>query len=434
MGTEVLLDFCIMAACFVVAKIIRTQCQLLQRLYIPTAVIAGFIAFFLQHFYGAFGNGMASYPGILIAVLFCTMALGRESKRIGKSDFKRIYQTFFVNTAAEISQFGFFMVIGVVLLPLVFQEINSAFGLMLPSGFMGGHGTAAAIGSELVKFGWNEALSIGFTFATIGLLGGIGLGIILINYGVRKGYVKNINKDFAKDLNNGIIPVGKRGALAEETIHPSSMDSLTWALCLILVCVGAAYGANYVISDLWNVSVPTYGLALLFGFALSQTLNFLKSNSVVDRKLVTHMGSCSADWLIAFGIASVKVSVVMDNLVPIVWLSLAGFVFALLWFASGRVLFSDYWFERSIFIFGMSTGVFSTGVLLLRIVDPRFETGVLIDFGLAWIVLSIIDLLCVTFSPVFVTHGMGIAFGSVLCLLAVCCVLAIILQKKIMRT
>jgi len=38
---------------------------------------------------------------------------------------------------------------------------------MMPAGFVGGHGTAAAIGGTLVDYGWNEALTIGNTFATL---------------------------------------------------------------------------------------------------------------------------------------------------------------------------------------------------------------------------------------------------------------------------
>ena len=47
--------------------------------------------------------------------------------------------------------------------------------------FFAVHGTAAAIGSVLAEAGWDEAISIGQTFATIGLLGGIIIGISLLN-------------------------------------------------------------------------------------------------------------------------------------------------------------------------------------------------------------------------------------------------------------
>lgn len=432
MATEVFFDFCIISACILFSMAVRVSCPILQRFYIPTAVIAGFLGLFLQHFFSVFSKNLSVYPGILIAILFCTMTLSKDGEGISKSDFKRIKESLFVNAAAELSQFGVFIIVGIIILPIIFAGINPAFGLMLPAGFIGGHGTAAAIGSELVKAGWSDSLSIGFTFATVGLLGGIFFGVVLINIGARKGYITSIRKvgDLSDDFRRGLIPEGKRSAFAEETIHPASMDTLTWTLSSILMCVGAAYGINHFLSLLWGFTAPAYGLALLCGFVVSLVFHRIGASSYLDKKLVMHAGSCSADYLIAFGIASVNIQVVLDNLAPILLLVVAGFVFVLLWFVAGRFLFSDYWFERSIFIFGLSTGVFSTGVLLLRIADPRFETGVLIDFGLAWIILSVMDLLLVTFSPVLVSGGLGLGFGGVLCVLAALCVLLARLKCK----
>ena len=67
----------------------------------------------------------------------------------------------------------------------------------------------------------------------------------------------------------------------------------------------------------------------------------------------------------------------------------------------------------------MSTGVMAIGVILLRIADPEFKSGVLEDFGLAWIFLSVIDLMIVSLSPLFVLSGLGLPYGLVLIALAV---------------
>ena len=72
-------------------------------------------------------------------------------------------------------------------------------------------------------------------------------------------------------------------------------------------------------------------------------------------------------------------------------------------------------------MFGLSTGVMATGVILLRIVDPEFESGVLEDFGFAWIFLSFMDMLLVSFSPIFVLNGMGLISSITLILVAIVC-------------
>ena len=49
-------------------------------------------------------------------------------------------------------------------------SISDGFSLLMPGGFIGGHGTAAAVGSTLDTLGWAEGTDIGLTFATIGIL------------------------------------------------------------------------------------------------------------------------------------------------------------------------------------------------------------------------------------------------------------------------
>ena len=50
---------------------------------------------------------------------------------------------------------------GLYVIKLIWPDLNDAFGIMLPTGFYGGHGTAAAIGSAFEGLGWDEARSLG---------------------------------------------------------------------------------------------------------------------------------------------------------------------------------------------------------------------------------------------------------------------------------
>ena len=61
---------------------------------------------------------------------------------------------------------------------------------------------------------------------------------------------------------------------------------------------------------------------------------------------------------------------------PILLLCVLGIItpFVFVFFV-GRKLFHNFWFERSIFIFGWITGVVAIGVTLLRIVDPEGKSG-----------------------------------------------------------
>ena len=189
-ATSLLYDIGCISVLMLIAKVIRSKVKLIRRLYIPSALIAGFLGLFLgKQFLNIlpFSSEIGNYAGILIAFVFGSMFIGSKRKVSFKSMFNSVGDCFLVNGAAEIAQFALFTLIGVTVLPLLFPGINSAFGLMLPSGFVGGHGTAAAIGGVLAESGWADATSIGQTFATVGLLGGIIIGVIIINIGARKG-------------------------------------------------------------------------------------------------------------------------------------------------------------------------------------------------------------------------------------------------------
>lgn len=425
---NLLYDIAWMSALMLIAKVIRSKISFIQKLYIPSALIAGFIGLLAgKQFLNVipFSSEISNYAGILIAFVFGSMFIGNKAKVSFRRMFSSVGDSFLINAAAEIAQFGLFILLGIVVFPILFKKINPAFGLMLPAGFVGGHGTAAAIGSVLVDSGWTDATSIGQTFATIGLLGGILGGVTMINIGARKGntaIIKSV-EDLQEEMLTGLVKENNRSEFGQNTVNAMSIDTLTWHFSLILVAVGMAYGVNAILKMLLpSVSFPVYGLALVCSIVLQGILKIVNLDEYVDKKIVTHIGSSATDYLVAFGVASINISVVVKYLIPIIVLSVIGFIFVITWFwIVSPSFFRDYWFERGIYIFGLSTGVMATGVILLRVTDPEFKSGVLEDFGFAWIFLSFMDMFLVSFSPMFVLKGIGVFYSVILLLLAALC-------------
>lgn len=335
----------------------------------------------------------------------------------------KVGDTFFINGAVEMGQFGLFILIGVVILPILFNDINMGFGLMLPAGFVGGHGTAAAIGSAFANFGWSEALSIGQTFATIGLLFGLLGGILLINFGTKRNYtrlIKNVN-ELPDDMLTGLINNKKQLPIGYCTINSLSMDTFTWHIILIAMALGGAYLTNEILKVLLpQIAFPLFGLALICSVIIQIILNSLSMESYVDRNIIIHIGSCVTDYLVAFGVASINITVVINWFWPILILTLIGLLYELfVLFFVAKKFFRNYWYERGMYIYGITTGVMSTGVILLRILDPNFKSGVLQDFGFAWIFLSFLDLFLVSISPLLIHLGYGGISGTLFLMAAI---------------
>jgi ESS family glutamate:Na+ symporter len=205
---EMLMDFGLMSIILIFAHLIRSKVKLLQYIYMPSSLIAGFIALFCGWQFldilpfAVRENGspyMSSYPYLLVVVLFATLFLGKEenAKKVpfGKM-VKDIGDTFFYNLGSEFWQFGIALLFGLFVLSPLFPEIHQGFALMLPAGFVGGHGYATAIGKTLQNYGWEEALTVGYTSATVGLLSGVIGGMILINIATRRGWTRLV-KDVA---------------------------------------------------------------------------------------------------------------------------------------------------------------------------------------------------------------------------------------------
>ena len=116
------------------------------------------------------------------------------------------------------------------------------------------------------------------------------------------------------------------------------------------------------------------------------------------------------DYLVGFGVASISITVVQTYLLPIIILCLLGTLWPLIMvFVVGRKLFHNYWFERSIFIFGWCTGVVAIGVTLLRICDPEMKSKALDDYGTAYTLISIIEVFIVALTPqLAVSLGCGL--------------------------
>lgn len=109
---NVLYDFCIMSALLFVAKILRSKIKFIQKFYIPSSLLAGVIGLFLGKYFLnvlPFSTEISSYSSILIAVLFATMFLGNKKKVSFKNMFTSVGDTFLVNAATEIFQYGIFI-------------------------------------------------------------------------------------------------------------------------------------------------------------------------------------------------------------------------------------------------------------------------------------------------------------------------------------
>ena len=149
---DFLIDFGIASALILVGQLIRSKVKFFQEFFIPASMIAGFIGLFLgKRFLNVlpFSDSIGSYAGALIIIVFTVVGLnGFSSSKKGGEDstVKRVASFTFYRFAIFFLQIGLGIFTTLTLVKLLVPSINPGFGLLMASGFTGGHGTAAAVG------------------------------------------------------------------------------------------------------------------------------------------------------------------------------------------------------------------------------------------------------------------------------------------------
>jgi ESS family glutamate:Na+ symporter len=426
-----LFNFGLMSLLIVAAHLIRSRVKWLQDYSVPSAMLAGGAAFLAGPNLLAWlpfhePQELATYPGLMVVVLFATLFLGHRPCTVTlRRAVHQVGDTFFYSLATEFGQYGLALLLGLFVLAPLFPELNPAFALMLPAGFAGGPGTATATAEGLKPYGWNDVLSVGLTFATAGLLSGVVGGMVLINLGARLGWTRLVRSagELPDGVRVGFLNDKDQTSLGRETVSPLALDPLAWHVALVLAAVMLGTAGRETLKLLWPMyEVPTFALAMLSGALLQFGLNGLGFGRYVDRQVMTRIGSTASDYLVAFGIAAIQPTVVRMYAVPLLLMIAFGILYsaAVLWFA-GRRTFRNFWFERSLFTFGWNTGVVGTGVALLRVVDPRLRSGTLEDYGLAYLFIASLEVSLIVFLPPLVGAGHVLVPALVLTGAAIVC-------------
>jgi ESS family glutamate:Na+ symporter len=102
---------------------------------------------------------------------------------------------------------------------------------------------------------------------------------------------------------------------------------------------------------------------------------------VLEPGALTRIAGVSVDLLVAAALGAISAVVLLRYWLPILVMGvLAGFFTMgyVLWLTSR--LFDDHHFQRAMIFYGSATGTLPTGLALLRVVDPDFETPAAVDY------------------------------------------------------
>ena len=425
-------DVGIISALLLIGKLMRTQIKLVQKLFIPPSLLAGFIGLIL----GPYGfnllplsNQTGTYAGILIAFIFGALPLTSQ-KAQGKT--KEIATMWAYSQGGLLFQWAFGGFLGLLVLNQIWP-LSPGFGITMPSGYCGGHGTAAAIGQAFGQLGHDEILTLAMTAATFGIVSAVILGLIFVKWGTRKKYTTFLAdyNDLPSELQTGLLPDEKRESMGESTCSSISIDSLTFNLSFVCLIAFCGYGISKLAAHFMpGFELPVFSCAFVAGILLKKVFDRTGVTNYICSKTVNHISGALTDYLVAFGIASIKISVVIDYIVPLSILLLSGLVVTLIYvFVMARKLMKECWFEKALFTWGWFTGTMAMGIALLRVVDPKMRSRCLDSYALAYLFIAPVEISLITFAPVAFVNGYGLLFSGI-CLVSFLAILSVAYFKK----
>ena len=384
---------------------LRTHVRVFRMLFLPSCVIAGLLGLLVLQVTQAAGTpipdvwtaGWGKLPGLLVNVVFACLFMGVVLPRFSEIARNAGPQLGY----GQIVAWGQYVVgIGLFLLVIrnVWPDLPDMFAAIMPVGFEGGHGTATGLLETFELEGWKAGGDFALTSATAGMIGGVVVGMALINWAVRRGHT--VRKQTAEQAGgaDAAIPEDRRPSAGRLTVSPDVIGSLTLHVVIIGIACGVGYlikqgmigganGVNWTLDQTgWleggsetvakiAAKFPLFPLCMLGGLVVQLVDQRIGKHRVIDHGLTRRVQNLALDFLVVAAIANIRIEAMAGGLAPFAILVVAGIiwnVFCVLVLA--RWLLPNAWFERSIAEMGQSMGVTATGLLLLRVVDPEYES------------------------------------------------------------
>lgn len=447
--TLMLKAFAVFSVLLLVGAFLRAKVKVFQALYLPACVIGGFLGLIVGPnvlnvipFPEELMSAASSLPGVLIvpvlaAVPMCMQPAGGK----GLTKQKDIITIFSILTGGCFLQFVVGLLVNVGC-RAAGGEAYATFGLELPFGFCGGHGMAGSLGSALKDLNapyWEVAQGVASTSATVGLVGAIVVGVILINMAARRGYttVVKTGEAISKEVRRGYYgPDGEeRPSLGVQTTVPNSIETLTLHLALLFAASGGAYILSGWVGKLGIgilSAMATWFYAMILMAVFWCIIRACRIEYLFDETVKNKITGFLSDYIIVAAIMSIPVDLVMTYWLPmLIMFALGILVTVLVCYGIGRRFLREFWFEKILGPLGSNMGVYVSGMLLTKMADPELKTPALKDYALGYTLASFVNtpLMALLIS---VTFTRGVLTGALLSLgiAAVCFVPMIVFCRR----
>lgn len=377
------------------ASLIKKKYTILEESLIPTSVLGGTLLLlisavyklitgnhiFEQNFFG--GNGAS----VLEIITYHTLALGFIASTFtdSKNTLEKERQVEIFNTGlTTVSSYMVQAIFGMgftMLLAKFLKDVFPVSGVLLCFGFGQGTGQAMNYGNIYeTTYGFVGGKSFGLTIAAFGFLCASFGGVFYLRYLKKSGKVeivikRNATVSTAKNADDDRVPVFE------------SMDTLSVQLAFVMGAYLLTYICMLILGNLLpGLKAVIYGFNFLLGVLAAtitkSVVQKLYNNGKLKKQymntfLMTRIRNFFFDIMVVAGIAAIQIDALGSYVWILIALAVIGIVVTYMYnhFVAIK-LFPNYSQEQFLGMFGMLCGTASTGIILLREVDPDFNSPV----------------------------------------------------------
>lgn len=381
----------IISVMVIISNTLRLKVPFFKKSLMPTSVLAGFLLLGFKYL-----NIVPVDRAFLDTVTYHGIAIGfiAMSLRVQKNDdsSNSTVGTAVKSGALIVSTYCIQAVLGLAISVLLAYTIKpdlfKASGILLAMGYGQGPGQANNIGSTYESLGFIGGKSYGLAIAAAGFVCACLVGVIYLNILKRK---KNIKIEDRKEI---------RGSVTIDTFQDEneapiseSIDRLSIQVALILFVYLFTFIVIWGVTSILSAKLPgvagtlnpllwgfNFIIASLFAGLTRKVISRMKKLKLMEHQyqnnyLLSRISGLAFDSMIIAGIASIDINDISGLWLPFIITVVAGGIvtFFYLRFICKKV-YKGYEEEAFVSMFGMLTGTISSGILLVREIDPDFKT------------------------------------------------------------
>jgi len=398
-GWEGILQFVYLFVLLGVALIIKNSFKIFRKHLVPLSILAGIMGLILGP---EVLKVIPFNPDLLTKAVYHLLAIGFISLGLKERRSKTsedIVNTGFLTVTTYAIQAIVGLSVSLLLASLFYPDLFKSMGMLLPLGFAQGPGQAVSIGLqwetlEPIENAFANGANVGLSIATIGFLWALIGGVPFMNFLVRKQRkvrMRDTRADLDEKVDKLAPDIQEHTIKIKKTVY---IDELAIQFVLIGVTYAITYAFMYYLSGLLEplgsfgktMSGLIWGFNFLWGAIIAmgvrKIIAFFRKKNVIkqhytDNFMLQRISSTVFDLMIAGSISAVSLVVLRKYLGPVLTITTVGGIFMMFYsYYMCKWIYKKDTIEHIVTIYGTWTGTITTGMALLKEIDPEGKSNV----------------------------------------------------------